>query len=62
MRLWILEFRWWIDRVKEKALMKFVWLLPKQVIYWSVVRAAVKGCEGNPAERTCLEALDAMKS
>jgi hypothetical protein len=60
MRLRVLEFRWWIE-LKKKALMKFVWHLPKPVIYWSVVRA-VTNCEGNPAERTCLEALDAMKS
>ena len=33
---------WRIKRPAHRLFLTFIWLLPRKVIYWAVVRAAVK--------------------
>lgn len=59
-RLWLLRddlCRLW----PEKLYTWFIWKLPKRMIYWSVVRAAVKDEPGNPSEVTALTMLERFK-
>lgn len=54
------EFKyWWIKRPAHKAFLALIWRLPRRVVYWCVVRAAVK-VEPNeyPGEVTALEMLE----
>lgn len=41
-----------MDRTIERAKVALVWRLPRWLIYWAVIRAAVKDESGNPGEIT----------
>lgn len=55
-RLWLLKDDW-LRLKPEKLLLWFVWKLPRRLIYWSVVRAAVKDQNEYPSEVTAIEML-----
>ena len=43
--------------MREKVQTGIVWALPRWMIYWACVRIAVYKNDGNPAERSCGDAL-----
>jgi len=49
-----------INRLGEWSVMKFVWHLPRYVIYWAVVRGTVDtaGEHRNPSDVRSVEILD----
>lgn len=50
-------------RVKyEKALMFVVWKMPRDLVYWSVIRVAVQARDDNPAEQQVGEMLTAWRT
>lgn len=54
----IREWRYWYAaRPARKLGMAFIWALPKAVAYWSFVRVATHDYDGNPGERTVLDAM-----
>lgn len=59
-RLWLWK-DYWTRTWPEKMLTAFVWRLPRRIVYWCVVRAAVttKPIE-YPAEATAREMLGAL--
>jgi hypothetical protein len=48
---------WRVRNWRENALLWLVWRLPRPVAYWAFIRVATDGCNGNPAEQTCGDAL-----
>jgi len=47
--------------MRERLAIWCAWRLPRRVVYWAVIRAAVAPREGNPAERTAAEILTAWR-
>lgn len=50
---------WYYKKPKEKLFLSFIWKLPRKVIYWAVIRAAVE-VEPNkdPSGVTAAQMLD----
>lgn len=61
--MFVREFVYWrLRRPAHKAFIDIIWRLPRRVVYWCVVRAAVK-VEPNtdPSDVTAAQMLEAMK-
>lgn len=60
---WV-EFKYWrISRPAEKLKLKVVWKLPDWVVYWCVIRAAVKvEPNSNPSGVTAEQMLKEWES
>jgi hypothetical protein len=50
-----------LKRWYEKRLTDIVWKLPKQIIYWSVVRAAVTATDSYPGDAKAIDMMKAME-
>lgn len=48
------------DRFKEWTVQQIAWHLPKRVMYWAVVRAAVSVTDGNPSDLTVMDVMERM--
>ncbi len=56
------RLRHWLHRKREALLTGIVWRLPRPIVYWTVVRAAVSTRDSYPGEATAEEMLKAMGS
>lgn len=61
-RLLSQRLRWWLSRQAEARTMQFVWLLPRGLVYWAVIRCWAYGTTGpygttEPDSLTWSEAL-----
>jgi hypothetical protein len=61
MTYWREWMYWKVSRPAHKAWMKMIWALPRKVVYWCVVRAAVTAePDKNPGSVTSTEMMEAM--
>jgi hypothetical protein len=64
MRVKWLEWRYWyVQRPLEKARLKFVWCLPRWLVYWCSIRLIAYATQGEYANTIVpdLTAMDALK-
>ena len=50
--------RYEIEKLREKVLTWIAWKLPRPVAYWATIRVATFNYDGNPGERSVLDALN----
>ncbi len=50
--------RYELEKLRVKILTWIVWKLPRPVVYWATVRVATFDYDGNPGERSVLDALN----
>lgn len=58
----VLLLKWALKRRAEKAVIWVAWRLPSRIVYWSAIRVMTSQNRrevfpGNPADRTCGDAL-----
>lgn len=52
---------WYVKRPAGKLGIKLIWALPRRVAMWAFIRVATADYNGNPGERTVLDALKSWK-
>jgi len=57
------DIKYEVQRIKEKALIKTVWLLPKSIVYWCAIRLIAFATQGEYGNQIVseLSAMDALK-
>jgi hypothetical protein len=50
-----------LKRFKESIIIKIVWLLPKSIIYWSVIRGMASVNLNHPDDMTATDYLKALE-
>lgn len=58
-----MDWRYEIEKRKERAFLKFVWALPKPLVYWCAIRLMAHAATGQYSDQVVpeLTAMDALK-
>ena len=54
------EFLYQVDKWRNKLLMKIVWALPRNIIYWAFIRVVANATQNQRFAKTEVSAIPAM--